>query len=834
VKSSFVSLRQGLPDALARALEAHFETDLARVRIGLNATVERRGALAFAQGNTIHLAPGAYRPESAWGQRLLAHELTHVLQQREGRVPGSGWIVDPTLEAEAEREAIRFQAGAGSALWAARRAARQSNPAVAQPRVKILHRGGSWIDAVVSAVSEAHKQSGSSRGLSRDDIVFGLMEVDLSPVDYGVVDLADPQHVELFYYQILRAAVGFQVRYRAPGSEALTTSKGDEKSELQRFEAMKVDEKKLGEAIELELKKLDGTYFSRIIAGAGSSASYYLNTLGPSYDHRGTLLIGTADAWTPAERGKGLINHESQNIAQWGRDAPKFSREYMARDEFAQQCREIRSRAAVNGMKHEWTSVTQIALSDKQGDPPFIVRAGGKAYTTNHVVVCLGAGPHVHPSKLAGFQIVGSPARLIDLDSFMRLFPPEAKGQKGVVVVHGPNAGIDAVERARAVGFEVLWFIRNTEPVLLEGNRLEHAPWTKTISVDQVKIGPGTSTHVAVAATFKQAPVDLGTTEVDYYVYALGQDPFAPGAVGNVLDAKILEQLEPVEDPNQAYQTYGVELPKDSKKSQPSDGTTADPSFKPTPLQRNEKGDPSYQSQTIEQFVARTALDLAKPDTYRDNSAAFKDLNVVVGLKLAGSSARTGGLWVLGAAAFQLVFEPQGYENKSDLAPYATVAKEFKARIEGKTQKKIDNRILVQAMLGQTRFEVRSVVISPQLGTVKSSIGALNGMMPAYISREANFSQDNPTMLRVYMASKYPNIELSRVDEIIAAILVHRRFDYHPLGYDAWWQTHWRHVLEYWNAKPEQRAVLEERQREELRGLQSKVEGSPGTQTFKD
>jgi len=106
-------------------------------------------------------------------------------------------------------------------------------------------------------------------------------------------------------------------------------------------------------------------------------------------------------------------------------------------------------------------------------------------------------------------------------------------------------------------------------------------------------------------------------------------------------------------------------------------------------------------------------------------------------------------------------------------------------------------------------------------------------MMPTYITREANFSQDNPTMLRVHIAPKYPNIELARVDEIIAAILVHRRFDYHPLGYDAWWQTHWRHVLEYWNAKPEQRGGVEERQREELRQLQGKVEGSPGTQTFK-
>ena len=89
-------------------------------------------------------------------------------------------------------------------------------------------------------------------------------------------------------------------------------------------------------------------------------------------------------------------------------------------------------------------------------------------------------------------------------------------------------------------------------------------------------------------------------------------------------------------------------------------------------------------------------------------------------------------------------------------------------------------------------------------------------------------------MLRVFIASKYPNIELTRVDEIIAAILVHRRFDYHPLGYDAWWQVHWRHVLEYWNEKPEGREAVEKRQREELRQLQGKMDGVPGTLMSKD
>lgn len=44
------------------------------------------GAKAFTMGESIYFAPGFYRPNTAEGKKLLAHELTHVVQQREGRV----------------------------------------------------------------------------------------------------------------------------------------------------------------------------------------------------------------------------------------------------------------------------------------------------------------------------------------------------------------------------------------------------------------------------------------------------------------------------------------------------------------------------------------------------------------------------------------------------------------------------------------------------------------------------------------------------------------------------------------------------------------------------
>lgn len=39
------------------------------------------GARAFVAGNDIFFAPAAYAPGTSAGQELLAHELTHVVQQ---------------------------------------------------------------------------------------------------------------------------------------------------------------------------------------------------------------------------------------------------------------------------------------------------------------------------------------------------------------------------------------------------------------------------------------------------------------------------------------------------------------------------------------------------------------------------------------------------------------------------------------------------------------------------------------------------------------------------------------------------------------------------------
>jgi hypothetical protein len=73
-------------DPMARAFfEPRFGRDFSAVRIHTDSSAAQsaRGlqALAYTSGQHVVFAPGTYSPETASGQLLLAHELTHVLQQ---------------------------------------------------------------------------------------------------------------------------------------------------------------------------------------------------------------------------------------------------------------------------------------------------------------------------------------------------------------------------------------------------------------------------------------------------------------------------------------------------------------------------------------------------------------------------------------------------------------------------------------------------------------------------------------------------------------------------------------------------------------------------------
>ena len=106
LKSSSAS---GMPDETLNKMSSSFGTDFSDVNIHSDSkSATDAGALAYTQGNDIHFAPGQYDPSSQSGQELLGHELTHVQQQREGRVQANNEVNgmplndDKGLEKEAD------------------------------------------------------------------------------------------------------------------------------------------------------------------------------------------------------------------------------------------------------------------------------------------------------------------------------------------------------------------------------------------------------------------------------------------------------------------------------------------------------------------------------------------------------------------------------------------------------------------------------------------------------------------------------------------------------------------------------------------------------------
>lgn len=84
---------QPLPQGLRMRFESLFGTDLSQVRVHSGPHAQEMGALAFAQGNDVHFAPGQYQPNTAEGQALLGHEIAHVVQQSALNVPPGGVAV---------------------------------------------------------------------------------------------------------------------------------------------------------------------------------------------------------------------------------------------------------------------------------------------------------------------------------------------------------------------------------------------------------------------------------------------------------------------------------------------------------------------------------------------------------------------------------------------------------------------------------------------------------------------------------------------------------------------------------------------------------------------
>jgi hypothetical protein len=100
-------LDDGSRDSVGGALDDSLDDVRVHTDDRANALADSVAARAFTTGTDVYFAKDQYKPGSSEGQELIAHELTHVVQQRGASTSGPLQVSQPgdALEHEAEAAA---------------------------------------------------------------------------------------------------------------------------------------------------------------------------------------------------------------------------------------------------------------------------------------------------------------------------------------------------------------------------------------------------------------------------------------------------------------------------------------------------------------------------------------------------------------------------------------------------------------------------------------------------------------------------------------------------------------------------------------------------------
>jgi hypothetical protein len=104
-RGSGAGLDRGVSERLSPSLG-----DLSDVRVHTDDTAHNLNhavsARAFATGTDVYFAQGEYKPNTSDGDRLIAHELAHVVQQRGAPTSGPLTVSEPGDSMEREADGV--------------------------------------------------------------------------------------------------------------------------------------------------------------------------------------------------------------------------------------------------------------------------------------------------------------------------------------------------------------------------------------------------------------------------------------------------------------------------------------------------------------------------------------------------------------------------------------------------------------------------------------------------------------------------------------------------------------------------------------------------------
>jgi len=257
------------------------------------------------------------------------------------------------------------------------------------------------------------------------------------PERFGEVDLKNQQQVELVAWRIVKGGILRPARGRQP-------------------------------------RPILPDVYELALIGAGSTTAYYLDTLGPAYDHSKTVVIGEANPWI-RQRGKGItyINHTLRQIEMPSLNVTKYggNESYADRETFGRAAEAVIASRVKRWLKEPVAHIKKMndVYRISYGRPPV------RSLKARRVIFAAGAGSVRTPPEVKKEE-VHNRARIIEMNTFIR---DKAKQEDGKVVVWGSNAAIDAVAAAVKHEWTVgAWlYSKDNKPAWLPGTRYLSAPY---------------------------------------------------------------------------------------------------------------------------------------------------------------------------------------------------------------------------------------------------------------------------------------------------------------------------------------------------------------------
>ncbi len=153
-----------------RFLERSFDIDLSAIQVHDGPRADRLArslrADAFAAGPHLFFRAGAFRPQTEPGLWLLAHEVTHSIQQAQGAV------CDVTSEIQADRTAGRVLAGKPAGISTTL----ETVPPLPANGALVIQRHGSWEHRLLGDARPDDLNSIAQNSSNRTELLNALLE----------------------------------------------------------------------------------------------------------------------------------------------------------------------------------------------------------------------------------------------------------------------------------------------------------------------------------------------------------------------------------------------------------------------------------------------------------------------------------------------------------------------------------------------------------------------------------------------------------------------------------------------------------------------------------